>query len=145
MTLRTPTGPIGALLESLVAPSLPFRAPLGLEIWASDRALGGPIRALGAPVRVSGPLLGYRGISHERGQKLFLCEERGGGARGGAHTIFFSRGPQRLSPALIIYIALSCNFMVHGVLGREQGTGRNGRMPVLPSGADFFPSECKKR
>ena len=94
--LRTPTGPIGALLESLVAPSLPFRAPLGLEIWAPGRALGGPIRALGAPVRVSGPLLGYRGISHERGQNNFLCEERGG-----AHTVFFSRGPQRLWPALL--------------------------------------------
>ena len=35
MTLRTPNGPIGALLESLVAPSLPFRAPLGLEICIS--------------------------------------------------------------------------------------------------------------
>ena len=58
--LRTPTGPIGALLESLAAPSLPFRAPLGLEIWA-------PGRALGAPVKVSGPLLGYQGISQERG------------------------------------------------------------------------------
>ena len=57
MTLRTPTRPIGALMESLVAPSLPFRAPLGLEIWASDRNLG-------------------------------------------PTPYFFSRGPQRLCPAL---------------------------------------------
>ena len=55
--LRTPTGPIGALLESLDTPPLPFRDPLGLEIWESGRALG-------APVRVSGPLLGYRGPYH---------------------------------------------------------------------------------
>ena len=68
MTLRTPTGPIGAILESLVAPSLPSRSRPG-------RALGGNIRALGAPVRVPGPLLGYRGIYHE--------------GRGGAKPYFF--------------------------------------------------------
>ena len=94
MTLKTPTGPIGALLESLVAPSLPFRAPLGLEIWAPGRALGGPIRALGSPVRVLGPLGNDKRlhINHFLHMYVYLtsvdktifCVKSGG-----AHTIFF--------------------------------------------------------
>ena len=59
MALRGPSGPLGALLESLVAPSRPSEALQGLsrpfmlqgDIWAPAGALGAPDRALGAPWR----------------------------------------------------------------------------------------------
>ena len=120
--LRTPTGPIGALLESLVAPSLPFRAPLGLEIWAPGRALGGPIRNLGALVRVSGPLFGYRGIS-QRGQKNVCVKSQGGGP----HRIFFPGPTAAVSgPGYIQYV----RWMIQCA---AESCGRGARNPANPS------------
>ena len=61
MAFRGPPGPLGALLESLVAPSRPSEAlqgpstPFRLQgdIWAPT---GAPDRALGAPWRPAGVL-----------------------------------------------------------------------------------------
>ena len=66
MTFRGPPGPLGALLESLVAPSRPSEAlqapstPFRLQgdNWAPNGALVAPDRALGAPWWPAG-VLGY--------------------------------------------------------------------------------------